>query len=129
MKAQPTAYRDNREGLHFLARALGIVAMLTVLLYVRALISGGFLTVALNGDRFGAALVALLLLGALALLVAWRWERLGGLLAFVLGIPVAVYVATAADGYNLFSAFVYASPLIIAGGLYWLDARLRPAAR
>jgi len=129
VKAQTHAQSDAHEGLHFLARGTGVLALLTVLLYLRALLSGGFLAVSLDGPGWSVALAGLLLLGSLALLTGLRWERVGGLAAFVLGIPLAVYLATATERDNLFTAFIYASPLVIAGGLYMLDARSRPAAR
>ena len=129
MKAQSNIHQRDHEGLHFLAMTMGALALITVLLYVRALVAGGFLTVSFDTLSFAPILAALLLLGAVALLIGWRWERLGGLLAFILGIPIAVYIATAVDEYNFFIAFVYASPLLIGGALYLLDARTRPAAR
>ncbi len=129
MKAQTRVQPESHEGLHFLARSMGILALITVLLYLRALLASGFLAVSLDGLRLGPVLAGLLLLGGVALLAALRWERAGGLVAFILGIPIAAYVATAVDNYNLFNAFIYASPLLIAGGLYLLDARSRPAAR
>ena len=129
MKAQSNIHHKDHEGLHFLAMTMGALALITVLLYVRALVAGGFLAVSVETLRFAPVLAALLVLGAVALLIGWRWERLGGLLAFFLGIPIAVYIATAVADYNFFIAFIYASPLLIGGALYLLDARTRPAVR
>ena len=129
MKAQSNIHQRDHEGLHFLAMSMGALALITILLYVRALVTGGFLDVSLDSSRFAQVLTALLILGAVALVFGWRWERLGGLLAFILGIPIAVYIATAVAEYNFFIAFIYASPLLIGGALYLLDARTRPSVR
>lgn len=123
MNAHTQSSQSQREGLHFLARSLGVLAIITVCLYLRALLVGGFLDVEISDEFNSAILFGLLLLGAVSLLVAWRWPRLGGLMSVLLAIPVAWYVSAAIEGGNFFAAFIYSSPLLIAGAFFLVDAR------
>jgi hypothetical protein len=122
MKTQVKSRIQEHEGLHFMSRMIGILAIVTVGLYMRALMAGGFLNIKLNSEVNGTILFSLLFLGAIGLIVAWRWPRLGGLVAVLISIPVAWYVGAAIEDGNLFAAIIYGSPLLIAGGLYLMDA-------
>jgi hypothetical protein len=122
MKTQAKSQIQEHEGLHFMSRMIGILAIVTVGLYLRALLAGGFLNIALNSEVNGTVLFGLLFLGAIGLIAAWRWPRFGGLVAVLISIPVAWYVGAAIEDGNLFAAIIYSSPLLIAGGLYLMDA-------
>jgi hypothetical protein len=122
MKTQAKSREEEHEGLHFMSRVIGILAIITIGLYIRALLAGGFLNVVPNTEVNATILFSLLTLGAIGLVVAWRWPRLGGLMAVLISVPIAWYVGAALEEGNLFAAFIYSSPLLIAGGLYLLDA-------
>lgn len=128
MKAQVSPQKEDHAGLHFLARGMGVLAVLTLLLYVRALLADSFLSVSLANLPAGGWLIGLLIVGAVALLAAWRWEWIGGLVAAVLALPVALYLTFVGDR-DWFTALIYASPLLIAGLLYAWDARTRAGER
>jgi hypothetical protein len=120
---------DDHQELHFFARMIGVLALITVALYARALLVGGFLEVSFHGELNSSILVGLLLLGVVSLLIAWRWPKLGGVMAILLSIPIAWFVGQALEEGSLFAAVIYSSPLLIAGLLFLLDARQGKAAK
>lgn len=119
---------EKHQELHFFARMIGVLALITVALYARALLVGGFLEVSFYDEWNSSILLGLLLLGAVSLLIAWRWPKLGGLMAILLSIPIAWFVGQALEEGSLFAAVIYSSPLLISGLLYMLDARQRKAS-
>jgi hypothetical protein len=129
MNVRTNSQENEHEGFHFLARGIGVLAIITVLLYLRALFLGGFLNVSIQSQLNGNILSGLLLLGTAGLLIAWRWPRLGGLMAVIFSIPVAWFVSAALDEGDLFAAFIYGSPLLIAGLLFFFDGRYRKQTR
>jgi hypothetical protein len=117
--------RSTFDETRFFARVVGALAVLTVALYLRALLAGGFLSIALpaaTGMTAGVGLAAVLLAGAVALLVAWRWEWIGGVAAVLCAVVGAIIAAMLVDTSALFVAFVYGSPLAIGGALFLLHA-------
>lgn len=123
MKTSTRSQPIDHQGLHFLSRGIGVLALVTILLYLRAILVGGFLEVSMNSELNTTVLIALLVMGAISLLIGWRWPRVGGLMAVLFSIPVAWFVGMALEVGNLFAAFIYSSPLLIAGILYILDSR------
>lgn len=119
---------EKHQELHFFARMIGVLALITIALYARALLVGGFLEISIQDELNGSILVGLLLLGAVSLLIAWRWPKLGGLLAILFSIPIAWFVGQALEEGSVFAAIIYCSPLMISGLLYLIDARQRKTA-
>lgn len=115
---------------HVYARAVGAMAAITGLLYMRAIMSGGFLSTSVSDNvPWVAAFLVLLLVGVAGLLLAWRWEAVGGALAVAGGLAVAVLVAFSFADNRLLATLVYSSPFAIAGGLFLADWwHHRPAA-
>lgn len=116
-------FQQPFDELHYFARLVGILAAFTALLYLRALVVGSMPASTINSNQI-IALVCLLL-GIVGLILAWRWERAGGLLAIISAIPIAWVTASALVEGRLLVAFVYSSPFLIAGALYLYDARRR----
>lgn len=107
----------------FFARVIGVLAVLTVAIYLRAMLTGGLTAVKplmLSGNSTGLILVVLLAVGSVALLAAWRWEWLGGVIAILCAITAAGVAASLMQNNPLFAAFIYGSPLAIAGVLFVL---------
>lgn len=121
-------YNGTFDEARFFARATGALAVVTVFLYLRALLVSGFLSIApitSTGMAAGVLLAVALGVGTLGLLAAWRWELAGGLLALLCAAAVAVITFDVAENGSALAAFVYASPLAIAGMLFVLHAWLR----
>ena len=61
--------------LHVFARAVGLLAVLTALLYLRAMASGGFLYRGANENiPVTTILFVLMLIATAGLVMTWRWE-------------------------------------------------------
>lgn len=125
MKTSTRSQTNDHQGLHFLSRGIGVLAVITILLYLRAILVGGFLEVSMSSELNTTVLIILLVLGAISLVIAWRWPRVGGLMAVLFSIPVAWFVGMALEEGNVFAAFIYSSPLLIGGLLYLLDSRVQ----
>jgi hypothetical protein len=85
-----------------------------------------------NEDRpqgVAIAVLAFLVLAMVSSLVAWRWERAGGiaLLVSAVCLGVAAYSAsrTYGAGLSLLPSLLYAVPYLLAGTLFLLAARGR----
>jgi hypothetical protein len=120
-----TSQHSTFDETQFFARVVGVLAVLTVALYLRALLAGGFLSIApvtATGMAAGVSLAVVLLVGSVALLAAWRWEWVGGVVAVLCAVIGAVIAAMLVDTSALFVAFVYGSPLAIGGVLFLLHA-------
>jgi hypothetical protein len=102
------------------------------------LVVGGMTALFLVGEGFGprgthtlnplvlsareAALLALLIVAASALLLAWRWERYAGLTAAVLGSAFLLYCAFTPGMYR---AWILGVSLAVPGWLFAIAAELR----
>ena len=102
--------------IRYLTRSIGILAMLTGLIYIRAV---GMETVASmqenQGISAGVFLFGLLILAMVGLICGWRWELIGGLIAVISAIGIALITYFNVSEYPLFSAIAYSSPFFIAG--------------
>lgn len=126
-----TQQQSTFDETRFFARLTGLLAVVTIAMYLRALMAGGFLSVApitATGMGTGMILAAALVVGSVALLAAWRWEWSGGIVALLCAVAVTVIVAGLVENGALFAAFIYGSPLAIAGSLYLLHAWRRHQA-
>ena len=108
--------------LHVFTRAVGLLAVLTALLYLRALTSGGFLYRGVSGNIPVTTVLFVLMLFATAGLVAsWRWECVGGVVAILGSLAVAAVVYSTFTENRLMALLVYSSPFIVSGSLCVAD--------
>jgi hypothetical protein len=61
--------------------------------------------------------------------VAWRWERIGGLVVILLagGLTVAAYSASRSFGLgspSFLLALLYGGPFLLVGILFWISAQV-----
>ncbi len=72
------------------------------------------------------------LLGALAMLVAWWREGVGGLIAVVCGLGFSTFAFVTAGRNNLLAALVTGAPFLVAGALFlvcWWRTRELPSGQ
>ncbi len=118
--------RDFDE-LHAFTRAVGLLAVLTALLYLRAMASGGFLYRGVNDSiPVATILFVLMLIATAGLVLTWRWECVGGVVAILGSLAVAAVVYSTFTDNRLLALLVYSSPFLISGSLCvadWLKQR------
>ncbi len=114
---------ENRfDELRVFTRSVGLLAILTALLYLRAIALGGFLYRNPNDTlNFAPVLFVLVFLATLGLVAAWRWECLGGMVAITGAIAVASLVYATFDSNRLLATLVYSSPFFVAGEFCLID--------
>lgn len=104
--------------MRYLARSVGILALLTGLIYLRVL---GLETLASMQAKQGfgpvVILLGLLVVAMAGLLCGWRWELVGGLTAVISAVGIFIIAYFNTSQYPLFSAVAYSSPFFVAGGL------------
>lgn len=111
-----------------MVQAVSFLALLTGLLYLRAMLAGGtVLQPGISLLQAGGMQVAVTLVGVLGLLAAWRWPVPGAVVAVVAGLLLGWLVYTTDGGYPFVKSFSYASPFVLTGTLYlvWWWRRLR----
>ena len=102
--------------MRYLARSIGILALLTGLIYIRVI--GVEAVASLQTNQGITAVVfmfGLLILAMIGLLCGWRWELIGGLIAVLSAIGIGILAFVSLTDYRLFSAIAYSSPFFIAG--------------
>lgn len=114
---------DRRENgvdeLRLVSKAVGFLALLTGLLYLRVLAGEGIPAVGIGGiTEGGFPLFALLLLASAGLLLGWWRERAGGLVAVLSALLLAGMVYISAGRNQLLAALVYSSPFLVGGILF-----------
>ncbi|HZD10459.1 MAG TPA: hypothetical protein VE553_03885 [Candidatus Binatia bacterium] len=118
--------------LRIVSKSIGFLALLTGFLYIRVIFGEGIPTVGIGSIKQGGLLVFVLLVSAtLGLLLAWRWEGAGSLIAILSALILAGVVYFTAARNRMVAAFVYSSPFLVAGGLFlacWWRRRLRAIA-
>lgn len=114
--------------LRFVAKSVGILALLTGLIYLRVV--GVDSISAIRTGQWGQNIVILFFLmvvATLGLLCAWRLEAVGGIIALVSGLGVAILTYLTFEQNRLFTTFAYSSPFLVAGGLslacWWRSRR------
>jgi hypothetical protein len=106
--------------LQLTCKAVGFLALLTAILYLRAGLAEGFAFAGLGSTvTSGWIIFVLMLLGAAGLFLAWWYERAGGALALASGLLIAVLFLVLATDNALLAAAAYSSPFIIAGALFF----------
>lgn len=109
---------DDTYQLRPITKVVGFLALLTGLLYLRVVIAEG-----LAGLRAGhiplvvVLLFVFLLVAAIGLVISWRWEGVGGLLALLGGLGLAIIDYNAFDRDGWLAALLYSSPFVISGTL------------
>lgn len=104
--------------LRFMAKSVGILALLTGFIYLRVV--GMDSISAIRAGQWGqnsVILFFLMVLATLGLLCAWRLEAVGGVLALVSGVGVAIMTYLTFEQNRLFTTFAYSSPFLVAGSL------------
>ncbi len=104
--------------LRFAAKSVGILALLTGLIYLRVV--GLDSISAIRTGQWGqnsVILFFLMVVATLGLLCAWRLEALGGTIALVSGVGVGILTYLTFEENRLFTTFAYSSPFLVAGGL------------
>ena len=108
--------------LRVFARVVDLLAVLTALLYLRAMASGGFLY---RGDGetlpVTAILFLLMLIATAGLVLTWKWECVGGVVAIQGSVAVATVVYSNFNENRLLATLIYSSPFLVAGTLCVVD--------
>ncbi|MFZ0546893.1 MAG: hypothetical protein WAM60_15710 [Candidatus Promineifilaceae bacterium] len=113
--------------LRLITRSLLLLALLTAILYIRVFMIASPLTseVGIHGE-IGLLSSLFLTAATVGLLLAWRWEGLGGIVMTVSGISLAVLTFLTSAELPWLTAFFYGSPFAITGILSlvcWWKAR------
>jgi hypothetical protein len=113
--------QDVRDGWTLAMRSVArLLALLAVALTVWFVVeSGARLLPLLRWDRLqGLPLLLALGVALLGVVLAWRWELLGGLLA-LLGSLATVALVVAGSGLDMaYGALLFTAPLLVAAALY-----------
>ncbi|MBK8985720.1 MAG: hypothetical protein IPM39_06505 [Chloroflexi bacterium] len=110
---------DKLNEMRFLARSVGLLALLTGLIYLRVIGSESFLTTSSRpGNDHGLLLFALVAAATLGILCAWRWEAVGGIVASVSALGIALLAYFTFPEQRWFAAFAYSSPFLVTGLLF-----------
>ena len=104
-------------GMRWVARLLSLVAVIPFAVFLVDAVGG--LSPALTWDSpQGMPLLVVMALGSVGVIVAWRWERLGGLLAAISGVVIIALVAAGSGLASFVPALLASAPFVVAGLLY-----------
>ncbi len=113
------AQKTENEGtttMRWIARLLALVA---TGLFVWFLVDFGSEVIpALGWSPQGIPLLIGLAVGLIGLLIAWRWELIGGIMAVAGAFLVMALVCLGSGTDMLYCAFLFTAPILIAGALY-----------
>lgn len=112
--------------LRLVSKAVGFLALLTGILYLRVMVGEGVPTIGIGSVKEGGILLfALLVIATAGLLIGWWRAGIGGLLAVFSALLLAGAIYAAAGRNPLLAAIVYSSPFLIGGALFlacwWCD--------
>jgi hypothetical protein len=100
----------------FLARSIGILALLTGFIYLRVIGMEALVSWQTNqGITAVIFLFGLIVLAMVGLMCGWRWELMGGFIAIISALSIGFISFFILPEYPLFSAIAYSSPFLIAG--------------
>ncbi|PID85340.1 MAG: hypothetical protein CSA11_05770 [Chloroflexi bacterium] len=100
----------------YLVRSIGILALLTGLIYLRVIGMEAMASLQTNQGLTAVSLLfGLLILAIAGLVCSWRWELIGGLIAVISAIGIGILVFFNFTDSPLFSALAYSSPFFITG--------------
>jgi prolipoprotein diacylglyceryltransferase len=114
--------KPSKNLLYWAPRIIGILTILLISMFALDSFNPGNTT----GQNLASLLIHLLPSFALLilLLIAWKWEFIGGIIFIVLGIAWGIFVfyinyhRTGSPGKSLFVVLTLSIPLIIAGILF-----------
>jgi hypothetical protein len=69
-------------------------------------------------DPQGVPLLAALLVALAGVVVAWRWELVGGLMALAGALAIVALVEVGSGLDTLYAALLFTAPLLVAAALY-----------
>jgi hypothetical protein len=103
--------------IRWLARIIGTLSVAVFLIFFIAdCVKKG--TIAVGGDRIVMTVFMFLIFGGL--LIAWKWERIGGTLALVCLIPFIIFApTTVTQGAILVMTFLYGLPALLFVFCWW----------
>jgi putative Mn2+ efflux pump MntP len=101
--------------MRYLARSVGILALLTGLIYLRVVAVEALASLQTNRETAVLFLLGLLIVAMTGLVCGWRWELVGGLITVVSALAIGILTFFSITDYPLFSALAYSSPFFIAG--------------
>jgi hypothetical protein len=102
--------------MRWVARILALVA--TALFVYFLIESGARIVSSMDWGPQGFPLLIGLAVAVIGLLLAWRWELLGGVMAVLGGIATMALVCVGSGPDMLFCALLFALPILVAGVLY-----------
>ena len=70
-----------------------------------------------------AVMTVLIIASTIAMIVAWRQEKLGGVLLVIVGVAHSIFALIAAGHNHLFAVMVSGVPFIIIGSLLLLSSK------
>jgi hypothetical protein len=102
--------------MRWIARLLALVA--TGLFVLFLVDFGSEVIPALGWSPQGIPLLIGLVVGLVGLLIAWRWELVGGVMAVAGAVVTMALVCLGSGTDMLYCAFLFTAPILIAGALY-----------
>ena len=107
------------------ANLIGVLAFFTGVVYVWGLVGEMVPISFAEANPYLIVQTILLIVGTLSLVSTLRWELIGGIVAIICGILLAVVTLVAnTETMPWLAAAVYGSPFITAGILYLVDWQL-----
>jgi hypothetical protein len=116
-KSGPKSAKQGKRGfLYWLPRVLGILITLFISLFALDVFAEDYLW----WQMIGAFLIHLspTYLLILILLIAWRWERIGGIIFILIGLG---YIPLMGANFEWIALFIVSGPPIMTGGLFLLN--------
>ncbi len=97
-----------------------IFAVLVVVLLLWFLVESGTRVLAglRLGQMQGLPLLLALAVAVIGVVIAWRWELVGGILALLGALAVIALVVAGSGVDTLTAALLFAAPLLVAGAFY-----------
>ena len=109
---------DHINQLRFMAKSVGSLALLTGLIYLRVISVDSVNAIRTGqGGQSSVVLFFMMIVATLGLLCTWRLEAVGGVIALVSGLGVAILTFLTFEQNKLFTTFAYSSPFLVASGL------------
>jgi len=115
-------YGSAFDELRIFTKTVGLLAILTAVLYLRAIVSAGFLLRTRSESMpIAAILFALMVIATTGLVMSHRWECIGGIIAVLGALSVAIIVHATFTENRLMAVVIYSSPFMISGSLCLID--------
>ena len=115
--AHPQPSEEHFSETSLIARSLILLSTLTGFLYIRVFVAAGHSLFGSDGHEIDLLMSVLIGFAICGLIIAWRWEGLGGFMALVSGLILTVLVTVLSVKLSWLTGFFYGSPFIITGGL------------